>query len=48
VLEFGSTFYVCPQRDWFDSFQEVYGGTMTLADGSTLSVVGVGAVRFKI
>jgi hypothetical protein len=44
VLDSESTFYVYPRRDWFDSFREVSGGTMTLADGSTLSVVGVGAV----
>jgi hypothetical protein len=46
VLDSGSTFHVCPQRDLFDSFREVSDGTMTLADGSTLSVTGVGMVRF--
>jgi hypothetical protein len=48
VLDSGSTFHICPRRDWFDSFQEVSDETMTLADGSTLSVVGVGAVRFRM
>jgi hypothetical protein len=48
VLDFGSIFHVCPRRDWFDSFREVSGGTVTLADGLTLSVVGVGAVRFRM
>jgi hypothetical protein len=48
VLDFGSTFHVCPRRDWFDSFREVSDGTVTLADGLTLSVVGVGAVRFRM
>jgi hypothetical protein len=46
VLDSASTFHVCPRRDLFDSFREVSGGIMTLADGSTLSVVGVSAVRF--
>jgi hypothetical protein len=46
VLDFGSIFHVCPRSDWFDSFRKVSGGTVTLADGSTLSVVRVGAVRF--
>jgi hypothetical protein len=48
VLDYVSTFHVCPRRDWFDSFREVSGGIVTLADGSTLSVVGVGAVRFRM
>jgi gag-polypeptide of LTR copia-type/Zinc knuckle len=48
VLDSGSTFHVCPRRDWFDSFREVSGETMTLADGSTFSVVRVGAIRFRM
>jgi hypothetical protein len=48
VLDFGSIFHVYPQRDGFDSFREVSDGTVTLADGSTLSVVGVGAIRFRM
>jgi hypothetical protein len=48
VLDSGSTFRVCPRRDWFDSFREMSGGTVTLADGSTLSVAGVGTVRFRM
>jgi hypothetical protein len=39
---------MCPRRDLFDSFQEVFRGTVTLADGSTLSIVGVGIVRFRM
>jgi gag-polypeptide of LTR copia-type len=46
VLDSGSTFHVCPRRDWFDSFREVSGGTVTLVDGSILSVVRVSAIRF--
>jgi Zinc knuckle len=48
VLDFRSTFHVCHRRDWFDSFREVSGGIVTLADGSTLSVVRVGAIRFRM
>jgi hypothetical protein len=48
VLDIRSTFHVCPRRDWFDFFREVFDGTMILVDGSTLSVVGVGTVRFRI
>jgi hypothetical protein len=48
VLEFVSIFYVCPQSGWFDSFREVSGETVTLTDGSTLSVAGVDAVRFRM
>jgi hypothetical protein len=48
VLDSGSTFYVYYRRVWFDSFQEVFGGTITLADGSTLLVVGVGTIRFQM
>jgi gag-polypeptide of LTR copia-type/Zinc knuckle len=48
VLDSGSTFHICTRRDWFDSFREVFGGTMTLDDGSTLSVVRVGVVRFRM
>jgi hypothetical protein len=47
VLDFGSTFHICPRKDWFDFFREVSGGTVTLADGLTLSVVRVGTVRFR-
>jgi hypothetical protein len=46
VLDYGSTFHLCHRRDWFDFFREVFGGTMNLADGLTLLVVGVCTVRF--
>jgi hypothetical protein len=48
MLYSGSTFHVYPRRDQFYSFQEVFGGTVTLVDGSILSVVGVGAIRFQM
>jgi hypothetical protein len=48
VLDSGSAFHVCPRRDWFDSFREVFGGTVNLTDESTLSVVVVSAVRFRM
>jgi hypothetical protein len=48
VLDSRSAFYVCPWRDLFDSFRNMSGGTVTLADGLTLSVVGVSAVRFQM
>jgi hypothetical protein len=48
VLDSGSTLHVYPRRDWFYSFREVSSRTVTLTDGSTLSVVGVGMVRFRM
>jgi hypothetical protein len=48
VLDSENKFHVCPQRDLFDSFREVFSGTVTLADGSTLSVIGIGMVRFQM
>jgi hypothetical protein len=48
VLDSGSTFHVCHRRDLFNSFQEVSSGTVTLVDRSTLSIVGVGVVRFQM
>jgi hypothetical protein len=46
VLDSESMFHVYPRRDWFDSLDEMSSGIVTLANGSTLSVVGVGMVRF--
>jgi hypothetical protein len=48
VLDSRSTFHIYPRKDWFDSFRDVSGETVNLADGSTLSVVGVSTVRFRM
>jgi hypothetical protein len=48
VLDSESTFYVYFRRNWFDSFREVFGGIVTLADGSFLSLVRVGTIRFRM
>jgi hypothetical protein len=48
VLDSVSTFHIYPRRDWFDSFREVSGGTVTLADRSILLVVRVGTIRFRM
>jgi hypothetical protein len=48
VFDSGSIFHICPRRDLFDSFREVSGETVTLADGSTFLVIRVGTVRFQM
>jgi hypothetical protein len=48
LLDSGRTFHIYPRRDWFVSFREMFGGTVVLANGSTLSVVRVSTIRFQM
>jgi hypothetical protein len=48
MLDSENKFHACPRRDLFDSFREVFSGIVALADGSTLSVIEIGMVKFQM
>jgi len=48
VLDTGATYHVCPNRDWFSSFEKLDGYFAVMSDDHPCNVKGIGTVRIKI
>ena len=47
VLDSGSSFHMSPRRDWFDTYESCFGGSVTIANGTPCEVVGIGSIRLR-
>jgi len=45
VLDTGSTYNICPRREFFARFEELDGSLMSIGDDHTCRLVGNGTVR---
>jgi len=48
ILDTGATYYVCPNRDWFSSFEKLDGCFTVMGDDHPCNVEGIGTVRIKM
>jgi len=44
ILHTGSTYHICPRRDWFANFEKLDDSLVQIGDDSSCSMDGVGAV----
>lgn len=47
ILDSSSSYHICSERGHFNEFQETKNETVSLADGSTCEIKGVGIVKIK-
>ena len=45
---YGATYHVCPKRKWFASFEKLNEGLVSLGDGHTCLIEGIGTVHIKL
>ncbi|CAN1182465.1 Retrovirus-related Pol polyprotein from transposon TNT 1-94 [Linum perenne] len=49
ILDSACTFHMCPNRDWFSSYEFVdAGGTILMGDNSSCKVAEIGSVQIKM
>lgn len=46
-MDFGCTFHICPNRDWFADYEAKNGGVVLIGNDAQCHVVGVGSVQIK-
>ena len=48
ILDSGCSYHMCPNRQWFSSFQELDGGVVLMGNDNTCQTKGIGTVRLKM
>lgn len=46
-LDSGANTHVCADKSWFLSYQITSGGSVTVANGTSIKVLGVGDIKLK-
>ncbi|KAK0580490.1 hypothetical protein LWI29_002570 [Acer saccharum] len=48
ILDSGCSYHMCPNIQWFSSFQELDGGVVLMGNDNTCQTKGIGIVRLKM
>ncbi len=48
ILDTACTYHMCPNRDWFATYEAVQGGTVLMGDDTPFGVAGIGIVQIKM
>ena len=48
ILDTACTYHMCPNRDWFATYEAVQGGTVLMGDDTPCEVAGIGTVQIKM
>ena len=47
VLDFGASYHICPRREWFTTYEQVDGGSISMANSSVCKVVRTGSIKIR-
>ena len=47
VLDSGASYHICPNREFFSTYEQIDGGNVTMANSAACKVVGIGLVRIQ-
>ncbi|KAG8472907.1 hypothetical protein CXB51_034792 [Gossypium anomalum] len=48
ILDSGCSFHMCPNREWFSTYNSVEGGVVRMGNDSSSKVNGIGTVKIKM
>ncbi|KAG8472618.1 hypothetical protein CXB51_034307 [Gossypium anomalum] len=48
ILDSGCSFHMCPNREWFSTYNSVEGGVVRMGNDSSSKVIGIGIVKIKM
>ena len=48
IMDSRCTYHMCPNRDWFDTFQICSGGTVLMGSDIICPIEGIGSVNIKM
>ncbi|GAA0182096.1 hypothetical protein LIER_30322 [Lithospermum erythrorhizon] len=47
VIDSGTSYQICPRREWFLTYEQVDGGNISMANSSTCKVVRIGSIKLR-
>ena len=45
VLDSGAYYHICPRREWFTTYEQIDGGSISMANSSVCKMVGTARSR---
>ena len=48
ILDSACSFYVTPNKDWFDTYRSINYGIVTMGNGAHCKITGIGNIRIKM
>lgn len=48
ILDFGCSYHMCPNKQWFSSFREFDGGVVLMGNDQDCRTKGIGTIRLKM
>lgn len=48
MLDSGASHHMCPNRNWFTTYQIIDGGTVLMGNNHVCRIMGYGTIRIKI
>ena len=48
ILDYGCTFHMTPNQDWFSTYEPVHKGAILMGNNASCKVAGIGTVRIKM
>ena len=47
IMDSGASYHMCPNREWFTTYEPLNGGSVLMGNDAVCKVVGIGTVRIK-
>ena len=47
VLDSGASYHMCPNREWFSTYQQIDGGNVSMANSVVCKIVGIVSVKIR-
>ena len=48
IIDSGCSYHMCPNRDWFTTYQIIEGGVVLMGNNMSCKVIGIGTVKIKM
>ena len=48
ILDSGCSFYMCPNKGWFENYKQIDSGIVLLGNNKPCKVIGIGSLRIRM
>ena len=48
IMDTGCSYHVCPNQDWFSSYESIDGGVVLMGNNAPCKTIGIGIVRIRM
>ena len=47
ILDSGASYHICPNREWFSTYEQVDSGNVLMINSAVCKAVGIGSIRVR-